>query len=233
MHVTHRNLRAGDKRPRQRLGQPRVVERGVHFVGCIESKHAANCRSRSVTRRVLVAGGGVIGAATAFFLAARHGLRATVLERDPSYRRASSALSASSIRQQFSTAVNIRLSQASLDFYRRIGDELAVGGQRPDIALVERGYLFLATAAGAAILRANHETQRACGVDAATSPAPASARAARAGSTATACCRRSAARPSRSAPRSSPPRRRASTAPVGGSRTRAAPTAAASIATCC
>ncbi len=114
-------------------------------------------------RRVLVIGGGVIGAATAFFLAARHGVRAIVLERDPSYRRASSALSASSIRQQFSCEINIRLSQASLAFYRRIGDELEVGGERPDIGLAERGYLFLATAAGLDVLRANHAVQRACG----------------------------------------------------------------------
>lgn len=116
-----------------------------------------------MTHRVLVAGGGVIGAATAFFLAARHGLRATVLERDPSYRRASSALSASSIRQQFSCEINIRLSQASFDFYRRIGDELEVDGSRPEIGLTERGYLFLASAAGLGVLRANHAVQRACG----------------------------------------------------------------------
>jgi FAD-dependent oxidoreductase domain-containing protein 1 len=115
---------------------------------------------------VLVVGGGVVGAASAYFLAARHGVRATVLERDPAYRHASSALSASSIRQQFSTQINIRLSQASLDFYRRIGDELAVDGARPDIALTERGYLFLASPAGLATLRANHAVQRACGVNA-------------------------------------------------------------------
>jgi len=117
-----------------------------------------------LSTRVIVIGGGVIGASTAFFLAAGHGLRATVLERDPSYRRASSALSASSIRQQFSTEINIRLSQASFDFYRRIGEELAVGDERPDIGLTERGYLFLATAAGVAALRANHAVQRRCGV---------------------------------------------------------------------
>jgi FAD-dependent oxidoreductase domain-containing protein 1 len=115
--------------------------------------------------RVVILGGGVIGAATAYFLASSHGLYATVLERDPTYRRASSALSASSIRQQFSSEINIRLSQASLEFYRRIGDELALDGERPDIALVERGYLFLATAAGLDTLRANHAVQRACGVD--------------------------------------------------------------------
>jgi len=117
-----------------------------------------------VAHRVLVVGGGVIGAATAYFLAARHGLQATVLERDPSYRRASSALSASSIRQQFSCEINIRLSQASLDFYRCIGDELAVEGSRTEIGLAEHGYLFLATAAGVDTLRANHEVQRRCDV---------------------------------------------------------------------
>ena len=118
-----------------------------------------------MTDGVLILGGGVIGAATAYFLAAAHGVRATVLERDPTYRRASSALSASSIRQQFSTPINIRLSQSSLAFYRRIGDELEVDGDRPDIGLVESGYLFLATAAGLATLRENHAVQRGCGVD--------------------------------------------------------------------
>ncbi|MFZ5538944.1 MAG: NAD(P)/FAD-dependent oxidoreductase, partial [Pseudomonadota bacterium] len=116
-------------------------------------------------RHVVVIGGGAIGSSVACFLARDFGVRVTVVERDPSYRYASSALSASSIRQQFSTAINIRISQASLAFYRRIGEELAVGDERPDIGLVEPGYLFLASAAGAETLRANHEVQRACGAD--------------------------------------------------------------------
>lgn len=114
---------------------------------------------------VVIVGGGVMGAATACFLARDHGISATVLERDPSYARASSALSASSIRQQFSTPLNIALSQWSVAFLRRIGDELAVGEERPQIGLVEAGYLYLATAAGAQALRANHAVQRAAGVD--------------------------------------------------------------------
>jgi FAD-dependent oxidoreductase domain-containing protein 1 len=114
---------------------------------------------------VVIIGGGVMGAATACFLARDHGLHATVLERDPAYARASSALSASSIRQQFSTAVNIALSQWSVAFLRRLGDELAVGNERPDIGLVEPGYLYLAHAAGAEVLRANHAVQRAAGAD--------------------------------------------------------------------
>jgi glycine/D-amino acid oxidase-like deaminating enzyme len=113
---------------------------------------------------VLIIGGGVMGAATAYWLAQAHGLRATVLERDPSYARASSSLSASSIRQQFSTAINIALSRASLHFYRNIGEALAVDGARPDIGLTEPGYLYLASDAGAATLRSNVELQHGCGV---------------------------------------------------------------------
>lgn len=106
-----------------------------------------------------------MGAATACFLARDHGVRALVLERDPSYARASSALSASSIRQQFSCPVNIALSAWSIDFLRRVGDELALGAERPQIGLVEAGYLYLARAAGAETLRANHAVQRAHGAD--------------------------------------------------------------------
>lgn len=111
----------------------------------------------------MIVGGGVIGAACALFLARDHRVGVTVLERDPSYARASSALSASSIRQQFSTPINIALSRASLDFLRHARDELAVDGERPELGLVEAGYLYLTTPAGAAQLRQNHAVQRAGG----------------------------------------------------------------------
>jgi FAD-dependent oxidoreductase domain-containing protein 1 len=114
---------------------------------------------------VVIVGGGVMGAAIACFLARDHGVRAVVLERDPTYARASSALSASSIRQQFSTPVNIALSQWSVRFLRRLGDELAVGDERPRVGLVEAGYLYLATAAGERALHDNHAVQRAAGAD--------------------------------------------------------------------
>ena len=114
---------------------------------------------------VTVIGGGVMGAATACFLARDHGARVTVLERDPSYARASSSLSLSSIRQQFSQPVNIALSRWSLAFLRRAADELAVADDRPALGLVEPGYLYLATDAGAATLRQLHALQRTEGVD--------------------------------------------------------------------
>lgn len=126
---------------------------------------------------VTVIGGGVMGAATACFLAQDHGASVTVVERDPSYAKASSSLSLSSIRQQFSQPVNMALSRWSVDFLRRAADELAVAGDRPALGLVEPGYLYLATAAGEATLREVNAVQRAHGVDAALlSPAELRAR---------------------------------------------------------
>jgi glycine/D-amino acid oxidase-like deaminating enzyme len=115
--------------------------------------------------KVTLIGGGVMGAATACFLARDHGAAVTVIERDPSYARASSSLSLSSIRQQFSQPVNIGLSRWSLAFLKRAADELAVADDRPALGLVEPGYLYLATAAGEATLRGVHAVQRAEGVD--------------------------------------------------------------------
>jgi FAD-dependent oxidoreductase domain-containing protein 1 len=119
------------------------------------------------TQRVVIAGGGVIGSAIAYFLAShpRFAGEITVLERDPTYAQASSALSASSIRQQFSQPVNIAVSQFGIGFLRDIHQHLAVDGDVPEIGLTERGYLYLATEAGAATLRENHATQRAMGVE--------------------------------------------------------------------
>ncbi len=120
---------------------------------------------------VVVIGGGVMGSALAYWLTRLDpGCAVTVVERDPTYQHASSALSAASIRQQFTTAVNIRISQASIAFLRNAADELQVNEDRPDIMLREHGYLYLANAGGAALLRANHKVQKACGSDVALLP---------------------------------------------------------------
>jgi glycine/D-amino acid oxidase-like deaminating enzyme len=126
---------------------------------------------------VTLIGGGVMGAATACFLARDHGARVTVVERDPSYAQASSSLSLSSIRQQFSQPVNMALSRWSIEFLRRVPDELATADDRPVIGLVEPGYLYLATQASEATLREVNALQRAEGVDVALlSPAELAAR---------------------------------------------------------
>ncbi len=115
---------------------------------------------------IAIIGGGAIGSAIAFFLTQMAPQqRVVVVERDPSYARASSALSASSIRQQFSSPINIAISQFGIEFLRDIGTRLQVEGDRPDIGLVEAGYLYLASPAGEAVLRDNHAVQRSMGAD--------------------------------------------------------------------
>jgi len=111
---------------------------------------------------IVIIGGGIMGSALAYWLTRLDPkLDVTVIERDPTYAKASSALSAASIRQQFTTPVNIRISQASFAFLRTIGDHLRVDGDAPDLSLVERGYLYLASPEQEAIRRQAHEIQRA------------------------------------------------------------------------
>lgn len=118
------------------------------------------------SRPIAIIGGGVIGSAIAYFLTRlQPGCPVVVIERDPTYARASSALSASSIRQQFSTDINIALSAFGITFLRQVGALLACGGDAPDIGLHEGGYLYLATDAGAATLRDNHARQTRHGAD--------------------------------------------------------------------
>jgi FAD-dependent oxidoreductase domain-containing protein 1 len=117
-------------------------------------------------RPVVVIGGGVMGSALAYWLTRLEpSMSVTVVERDPSYARASSALSAASIRQQFSTLVNIRISQASIAFLRKASDELGWDDEKPDIMLREHGYLYLAGPSGAAHLRRAYTVQKTCGTE--------------------------------------------------------------------
>ena len=115
---------------------------------------------------VIIVGGAVHGASLAYHLgAAGFDGRVLLIEKDPTFRYAATALSAGSIRQQFSTPVNILISLHGIAFLRAIGDILAVDGERPDVGLHEGGYLFLATPEGAAGLTANHAMQVAHGAD--------------------------------------------------------------------
>lgn len=119
------------------------------------------------TYDVVIAGGGVIGSAIAYFLGAKgdFGGRVLVVEPDPSYAECSTTRSGGSIRQQFSTPENIEMSLFGIEFLRAAGVHLAVDGAAPDIGLHEGGYLFLASDAGRAVLEANHGVQQAHGAD--------------------------------------------------------------------
>ena len=116
---------------------------------------------------VVICGGAVVGSAAAYFLSAHPGFSGTVLvlEPDPTYQSCATTRSLASIRHQFSTPGNIRMSQFGTEFIRQVGAHLAVDGNTPDVGFVEAGYLFLASSDGLGALKANHDVQLACGVD--------------------------------------------------------------------
>jgi glycine/D-amino acid oxidase-like deaminating enzyme len=114
----------------------------------------------SETYDVVIVGGAAVGSSIAYFLT--HDLAfagsVAVIERDPTYAQAATTLSAASIRQQFSTPENIRMSAFGVSFFRDLKKRF---GADADVAFRERGYLLLAGETGAATLRANHAVQTA------------------------------------------------------------------------
>ena len=117
---------------------------------------------------VVIIGGAVIGSAVAYYLTANPDFQGSVLvvERDPTYARASTSLSFSSIRTQFSNPINVRISQYGSEVIRNFADMMQVGDSRPDLNFHSGGYLFLAqTDDQVRTLRDNHEAQRSCGAD--------------------------------------------------------------------
>jgi FAD-dependent oxidoreductase domain-containing protein 1 len=118
-----------------------------------------------LAKSVVIVGGGVMGSAAAYFLSLRGCRDVTVIERDPSYARASSALSASSIRQQFSTPLCVRMSQFGMQFLRDAGDRLATPDAPAEVGLVERGYLCLAEPGAEDELVKSHRMQVNEGAD--------------------------------------------------------------------
>ena len=110
---------------------------------------------------VVIAGGAIMGSSTAYHLAADPGFtgRVLVVEKDMTYAKSATALSLSSIRQQFSSPINIRVGLAGVAFLRELKQTLEVDGEAPDVPFTENGYLYLASEAGAQTLRDNHVVQ--------------------------------------------------------------------------
>jgi sarcosine oxidase, subunit beta len=107
-----------------------------------------------VARRIVVAGAGAIGASVAYHLAER-GARDVVLCDVGEISSGATGRAMGGVRQQFSTAAEVRLTQASIAFFRTLGSEL----------FRQVGYMFVATSrAGLARLQERAELQRSLGV---------------------------------------------------------------------
>lgn len=117
----------------------------------------------SDTGRVVIVGGAIVGSFTAYFLRELgFAGRITVVERDPTYARSSTALSAASIRTQFGCPVNIRMSLFGVELIRNLR---TVFGPEADIGFQERGYLFLGLPDQVALRREAMEMQRGQGAE--------------------------------------------------------------------
>ena len=90
--------------------------------------------------QVVVIGGGVMGASTAYHLALRGVRDIVLLESQPFFGQGATGKCAGGIRYQFSTAINVRLSQLSLPMLDRFEEET---GQSIDLRYP--GYMLLAT----------------------------------------------------------------------------------------
>lgn len=93
---------------------------------------------------VVIIGGGVMGCSVAYHLLhLDRSLRIAVVEKDPSYAQASSALSVGNARVQFSLAQNIEISKHTMQVLGRFAEEMEVEGVRPDVSFKPEGNLFL------------------------------------------------------------------------------------------
>ena len=118
------------------------------------------------TAAVVVIGGGVIGSSIASRLRQKLGdARVVVVERDPTYARASSWLATGGIRQQFESPLNVAMAQYGTAFYRRFDQLTAACGHRSRAWFRQRGYLFLADESNAHQMETRYAARKASGAN--------------------------------------------------------------------
>jgi sarcosine oxidase subunit beta len=112
------------------------------------------------TADIVIIGGGVMGASTAYHLAQRGVKNIVVLEKEEFFGTGATGRCAGGVRYQFSTEINIKLSLASLPMIERFKEEI---GQ--DVNYRQCGYLLVATnEKDAATFKHNVELQNSLGV---------------------------------------------------------------------
>lgn len=118
------------------------------------------------TYDVIIIGGAMMGSSVAWWLAndpAFQG-RILVVERDATYAQSSTAHTNSCIRQQFSEALNVRISQFTVEFIRNLRANMGGDPRVDDLDIQDFGYLYLAdTEEKAEALRAAQAVQHSLG----------------------------------------------------------------------
>ncbi len=92
---------------------------------------------------VVIVGGGIIGASTAYFLS-KAGRKVKVIEKDPTYKKASFPLSLGGFRRQFFQKENIMLGKFAREFLLELPETLKTKkNPNPTASMVPNGYLLL------------------------------------------------------------------------------------------
>lgn len=112
------------------------------------------------TADVVIIGGGIVGASVAFHLAERGCTDVLILEREAAQGLGSTGRATGGVRAQFATAINIRMSLYSIEFFARFEEATGYAcGYEP------AGYLFVATSeAQFDYLKRTRERQLAAGL---------------------------------------------------------------------
>ncbi|AXT27401.1 FAD-binding oxidoreductase [Ruegeria sp. AD91A] len=115
---------------------------------------------------VVIVGGAIMGASTAWFLSDNKDFDGSVLvvERDTTYQACSTAHTNSCMRQQFSAELNVRISQFAADFVKNLRSYMGGDERVPELSIRNFGYMYLAdNDAFANVLRESHKVQVAAG----------------------------------------------------------------------
>ena len=115
---------------------------------------------------VVIIGGAIMGSSTAWFLSQNPDFNGTILvvEKDQKYEFCSTAHTTSCIRQQFSTKLNVEISQFAADFINNFQEYMNNDARVPKLAIKSFGYMYLAGDEDfAKNLRSNQKVQAASG----------------------------------------------------------------------
>ena len=115
---------------------------------------------------VIIIGGAIMGSSTAWFLSQNPDFNGTILvvEKDQKYEFCSTAHTTSCIRQQFSTKLNVEISQFAANFINNFHEYMENDVRVPKLAIKSFGYMYLAASEDFANnLRSNQKVQAAAG----------------------------------------------------------------------
>ena len=115
------------------------------------------------TYDIVIVGGGVIGSSTAYHLMKAEQLKVAVVEKDPTYAKASTPLSIGNVRTQFNLKENIQISQYAYEFMQDFEEKMEVDGVRPKISWHREGNLFLVEEQGRATAENDMAMQKELG----------------------------------------------------------------------